>query len=118
LEEHWNLLCLKEVDLELHEVILVEELDHGLQSSDRQDLSTELQKAHVRVHGINDEHVAKARRLSQRIMGISIVLVDLGMLPVYDIPALLESAQEVLSTADLILKHLLEVRASGVGPWD
>jgi hypothetical protein len=51
-------------------------------------------------------------------MGISIVLVNLGMLPVYDIPPLLESAREVLSTADLILKHLLEVRASGVGPWD
>jgi hypothetical protein len=51
-------------------------------------------------------------------MGISNTLADLGMLPIQDIPQLLKLAQEVLSVVDLVLKHLQQALASGVGPWD
>jgi hypothetical protein len=51
-------------------------------------------------------------------MGISDVLVNLGMLPVHDIPQLSKSTREVLLTYDLVLKHLQEALASGDGPWD
>jgi hypothetical protein len=40
------------------------------------------------------------------VMGISNALVDLGMLPIRDIPELLKTAQEVLVVAGLILEHL------------
>jgi hypothetical protein len=45
-------------------------------------------------------------------------LVDLGMLPILNIPQLLKSAQEVLPVIDLVLQRMQEVLASGVGPWD
>jgi hypothetical protein len=49
---------------------------------------------------------------------ISNVLVDLGLLPIQDIPQLLKSDREVFHVVDLILKHLQEALAFGVGPWD
>jgi hypothetical protein len=78
----------------------------------------ELDKARVHVDWIDGDRATEAEQLSQRLMRISVVLVDLGMLLVQDIPQLLKSAQEVLRTADLILKHLQEALASDVGPWD
>jgi hypothetical protein len=51
-------------------------------------------------------------------MGISNALVDLGMLPVQDIPQLPKSAQEVLMAAGLLLERLQEAQASDTGPWD
>jgi hypothetical protein len=39
-------------------------------------------------------------------MGISNALVDLGMLPIQDIPHLLKLAREVLMAAGLFLEHL------------
>jgi hypothetical protein len=39
-------------------------------------------------------------------MEVSNTLVDLGMLPIRDIPQLLKSTQEVLATTGLILEHL------------
>jgi hypothetical protein len=50
-----------------------------------------------------------------RIFG---VLVDLGMLPVQNIPQHPKSAREVLSAVDLILQRLQEALAPDVGPWD
>jgi hypothetical protein len=50
-----------------------------------------------------------------RIFG---VLVNLGMLLIQDIPQLLKSAQEVLPTVGLILKHLQEALDSGTSMWD
>jgi hypothetical protein len=38
------------------------------------------------VDGINGECTTEAGRLSQQVMGISNALVDLGMLPIQDIP--------------------------------
>jgi hypothetical protein len=66
----------------------------------------EIDKAHVLMDGITDERAAEVMPLSQHVMAISTALVDLGMLPVQDIPQLLKSAREVLPTTDLILKCL------------
>jgi hypothetical protein len=102
LEECQILLSLEEADLEVREVILVEELERGLHFSDGRDLSAPLDKV---------------MQLSQCIMGISNALVDLGMLPMQDIPQLLKSAQDVLPAANLILKHwpLVLVHGTKVG---
>jgi hypothetical protein len=69
------------VELEVHEVILVEELEHGLHSSDGWDLLVELDKAHALANGITDACAVEAMRQSQRVMGFSNAMVDLGMLP-------------------------------------
>jgi hypothetical protein len=45
-------------------------------------------------------------------MVISNALVDLGMLPIQDIPQLSKSAHEVLMAAGLLLEGLREARAS------
>jgi hypothetical protein len=83
--------------------LLAEELGSDLHSSDGWDLPSELDKACTIADGITDERTTEARQLSQHIMGISNVLVDLGMLPVQDIPQLPKSSREVLSAAVLIL---------------
>jgi hypothetical protein len=51
-------------------------------------------------------------------MEISNDLVDLGTLPIQDIPQLPKMAQNVLAVASLILERLGEEHASGAGPWD
>jgi hypothetical protein len=66
----------------------------------------EIDKAHALMDGITDERAAEVMPLSQHVVAISTALVDLGMLPVQDIPQLLKSAREVLPTTDLILKRL------------
>jgi hypothetical protein len=70
------------------------------------------------VDGIGGERVAKARQLLQLVVGFSITLADLGMLPIQDIPHIPKSAQEVLMVASLLLEHLWEAQAFGAGPWD
>jgi hypothetical protein len=40
----------------------------------------------VRVPRVKDEHTIEARELSWLVMEISNALVDLGMLPIWDIP--------------------------------
>jgi hypothetical protein len=46
------------------------------------------------------------------------LLINLGLLPIEDIPQLLKTAQEVLPVVDLILKCLQEEMASNTDPWD
>jgi hypothetical protein len=48
------------------------------------------------VDEIEGEHVTEAEQLSQLVMEISNALVELGMLPIWDILQLLKSAKEVL----------------------
>jgi hypothetical protein len=105
------------MDLEVWEAILAKGLD-GLHPTDERDLSTELEKARVSVHMIDGERAAEAHQVSQWVVRISNVLVDLGLMPVQDIPQLPKSAREVLPVVDLVLKCLQEALASGVGPWD
>jgi hypothetical protein len=106
------------MDLVVREAILVEEQEHGLCPIDGWDLLLELDMAHMRLDRINDERAAEARQLSQLVVKISDVLVDLGMLPIQDIPQLLKSTPEVLPAANLILKLLQEVLDSDAVPWD
>jgi hypothetical protein len=46
------------------------------------------------------------------------VLIDMGLIPIEDIPQLPKIAQDALSVAALVLKCLQEVLDSSVGPWD
>jgi hypothetical protein len=74
-----------------------------------------------RVRGAADraetERTTKARQLLRLVVEISNALVDQGMLPVWDIPQLVNSAQ-VLAVTNLILERLREAQDSGTGPWD
>jgi hypothetical protein len=45
-------------------------------------------------------------------------LVDLGMLPVQDIPQLSKLDRKVLLASGLVLELLQEALASGAGQWD
>jgi hypothetical protein len=85
-------LCLQERDLEVQEVILVEQQACVLHPFDGQDLSMELEEIRVHVDGIASERAVEAEQLSQLVVGISNALVDLGVLPVLDIPQFLKSA--------------------------
>jgi hypothetical protein len=93
-------------------------LQGGLHPNNGRDLSTELDKPHMRVDRIDGERTAKTEQLSQRVVRISSILVNLGLLPIQDIPQLPKSAWEVLPVVDLILKRLQEALASYTGPWD
>jgi hypothetical protein len=97
--------------------ILAEELECGLHPTDGWDLSAELDKTRARVDRINGEHATEAERLSHLVMEISNALVNLGMLPVQDIPQLQKSIREVLSMVGLVLEHLQEELASDTSPW-
>jgi hypothetical protein len=79
------LFYLQEIDQEVWEAILVVELERGLHPSNGWDLSAELDKACACVERIDGERAAEAERLSQLVMH-SGVLVDLGMMPIQDIP--------------------------------
>jgi hypothetical protein len=67
-------------------VKLAEEQVCGLHSFDRQDLSVELEELRVHVVGVGDEHAAEAGEPSTLVVEASNALVDLGMLPIQDIP--------------------------------
>jgi hypothetical protein len=115
LKERQILLCqmleadlnwMLEADLEVCDVILADELERGMHSSNGWNLSVELDKAHALTDRITNERTGEARRLSQHIMGISNALVDLDMLLLQGIPQLPKSAREILLVAHLILKHV------------
>jgi hypothetical protein len=103
LEECQILLGLQETDLEVREVILVEELEPVLHPPNGQDLLAKLDKAPARVNRIDVQRTAEAERLSCQVMRIFGALVDLGMLPIQNIPQLLKSPREVFLVVDLVL---------------
>jgi hypothetical protein len=72
----------------------------------------------VSVDKIDGERTTEVGQLLQRVMRISIVLVDLGLLPIQDFPQLLKLAREVMSVVNLVLKCLQEALASSTSPWD
>jgi hypothetical protein len=80
------LLSLQEMDLEVREVKVVVEQACGLDSFDGRDLSTELEEIHTCVAGVKDECITEAGKLLKLVVEISNALVDLGMLPIRDIP--------------------------------
>jgi hypothetical protein len=96
LEECHILLSLKEMDLEVCEAKLEEEQARALHYFDGWDLTAKLQELHVCVARVENERATNAEKLSTLVVGISNALVDLGMLPIRDMPQLLRMAQEVL----------------------
>jgi hypothetical protein len=88
------------------EVILVEELEHGLHPLDGRDLSAKLDKVHARAGRINGEHTAEVVR-------ISCILVDLGMLPIKNISQLLKSCRWLTSSSSACKKHWPPVSVCG-----
>jgi hypothetical protein len=94
------------------------ELERDLHPPDRRDLSVELDKARTSVNRMDDDRAADAERLSWQVVHVASIVVDLGMLPVEDIPQLPKTDEQVLSVVALILKHLQEVLDSGAIPWN
>jgi hypothetical protein len=116
LEERQILLSLQKKDLKVREAKLMEEQAHDLHSFDGWDLPTELEELHVRMAGVEDEHVVEAGELPTLVVEASNVLVDLEMLPIRDVPQFSKMAQEVLKATGLILERLRGEHASGTGP--
>jgi hypothetical protein len=57
-----------------------------MQPFDVRDLTTELEEIRACVDGIMGERATEAGQLSQLVLGINNALVDLVMLPIWDIP--------------------------------
>jgi hypothetical protein len=93
------------------EVILVEELEHGLHPLDGRDLSAKLDKVHARAGRINGERTAEVVRISG-------ILVDLGMLPIKNISQLLKSCRWLTSSSSACKKHWPPVPVRGTEFWD
>jgi hypothetical protein len=104
--------------LEVREAILAEEQERGLHPPNGRFLSTQLYQTRVRVDRINGERATEVGRQLQLVIVISNALVDLGMLPIQDIPQLSKSVREVLPVAGLILERLQEALASSASSWD
>jgi hypothetical protein len=93
LEEHTTLLGLQEMDREVREAIQAVELEHGLYPPDGHDLSVELDKAHASVNRMVYDRNTEAEQLLQQLVQVANILVDLGLLPIEDIPQLLNTSQ-------------------------
>jgi hypothetical protein len=72
----------------------------------------------MHVDRINGERFVEGEQLSLLVLDISNALVDLGMLPIQDIPKLPKPVWEVLPAVGLVLECLQEALASDTGLWD
>jgi hypothetical protein len=90
----------------VREAKLVKEQARSLHSFVRRDLSTELEELQACMDGVEDERATKVGKLSMLVVGISNALVNLQMLPIWDILQLSKSVLEVLVVASLILECL------------
>jgi hypothetical protein len=68
------------------------------------------------VAGVENERATEVVQLLQSFMEIIDALVDLGVLPIWDIPTHLKSAQDVLAAASLISERLGAEHASSLCP--
>jgi hypothetical protein len=66
--------------------ILSEELEHSMRHPDERDQPAELEGTRTRVHRIADDRATEARRLLRQLVRVVDVLIDLGLLPIEDIP--------------------------------
>jgi hypothetical protein len=87
----------------VQEVIPTEEQERDLHSFYGRDLLAKLEEIRSHVDRIAGERNVEAGQLLQLVMGILNALVNLGMLPVQDIPQLPKSAEIVLTAAGLLL---------------
>jgi hypothetical protein len=65
-----------------------------------------------------DDRVAEAEWLLWQDVQVAGVLIDLGLLPIGDIPQHPKIVQEALLAVNIILKRLQEALASSGSPWD
>jgi hypothetical protein len=65
---------------------LAEELGRGLHPPNEQDPSAELDKVRAHVDRIADDRATEAEWLSRQVTQVAGVLIDLGLLPIEDIP--------------------------------
>jgi hypothetical protein len=72
----------------------------------------------MRVHGVADNWDAEAERLSRQLAWVAKVLIDLGLLPIEDMPRLPQMARDALPVVTLVVECLQEVLDFGAGPWD
>jgi hypothetical protein len=96
---------------------LTEERARGLYSFNGRDLSVELEELHQHVVGVENKRAAEAVQLLWLVMENLHCPGRPGHVPIRDILAQLRSAQVVLMAASLVLEHLWEEHASGIGPW-
>jgi hypothetical protein len=94
------------MDLEVCEVKLVEEQACGMHFFNGWDLLAEMEALHVHIARVEDEHTTEAGEMSVLVIEGSNALVDLGMLPIRDIPQLPKMAQEILKAIGVILERL------------
>jgi hypothetical protein len=106
------------MDLEVHEVILVEELEHDLHHLEGRDQPLELYKACAWANEIADNRVAKVERQSRQLVQVAGVLINLGLPPIEDIPQLPKIVWDTLVAVALILEHLQGALDSGTGLWN
>jgi hypothetical protein len=64
------------------------------------------------------EHITTAGPLASLVRDVYMVLVDLGMLPIPEIPQDPPVAGDVLVAVGVILEHVRKAYASRNGPWD
>jgi hypothetical protein len=61
---------------------------------------------------------SKAGKLAALVVEAPNTLMDLRMLPIWEVPQNPKSTQEALKPASIILERLREAYASSAGPWD
>jgi hypothetical protein len=96
----------REQDLDLREATLLEAWSQGLDPWDNYNELMELIKLWRCLKEVEVECIAMVGRLAILVRDISMVLVDLGMLPIPGIPWDLHAANDILEVASTILEHL------------
>jgi hypothetical protein len=92
--------------MKVREVKLVEEQACDLHSFDGHDLLVELEELRVRVARAEEKRATKVGKLAALVIEAANTLMDLGMLPVREIPQNPKKAQDVLKAVGVILEHL------------
>jgi hypothetical protein len=92
----------------VREVIVVEELEHGLRCFNGRDLPMELYMARAWANKIARDWAAEAERLSRQLVWVANILIDLGLPSIEDNPKLPKTDQDALATVALILERLLK----------
>jgi hypothetical protein len=77
---------LQKKDLKMREAKLVDKQACGLDFFDRRDLPAELEELRTRVAGVEEERAVKVGKLAALVVEASNTLVDLGMLPIWEVP--------------------------------
>jgi hypothetical protein len=85
LEECQILLSLQKKDMKMWEAKLAEEQACGLHSFDGRDMPAKLEELHVHVARVEEERAIEAGELAALVIEASNILVDLRMLPIWEV---------------------------------